>query len=101
MTPAQQELGYKILKAYLHIKASAEYMKIIKESLHLIESAELKDAVKQVSPKMNYFIKRIETDFKENGITPQTIENQDELIFQVMDIMDEKINGVYPLKTRI
>lgn len=91
--PNQDTITKAILTTYWHAKVISENALWLKKSgaLHEIENKEVVGAIKDLAPKANYFIKIIDTAFSEGGVNKMTLDEQQEFIYQIMELTESKM----------
>jgi hypothetical protein len=91
--PNQDTISKTILATYWHAKVISENMIWLKKSgaLHEIENNEVVGAIKDLAPKANYFINMIDKAFLDAKIKKMTLDEQQEFIYQIMELTEEKM----------
>jgi hypothetical protein len=91
--PNQDTISKTILATYWHAKVISENMIWLKKSgaLHEIENNEVVGAIKDLAPKANYFINMIDKAFLDAKIKKMTLDEQQEFIYQIMELTEQKM----------
>ena len=79
-----------MLNAYCLIQAGLEHLNCVWSDKHLINNDDMKEAIKQLRPKANYYIKNIESTFAEANVKQMYIDNQKEFIYGMIDSLWDK-----------
>lgn len=90
MTP--RELSQNLLLAYIQIKAANESLKVIMEFKNKVDNKEFIELVKQVKPKLSYFVKVIDnTLLASPEFKDKHFREIEEKAFESLDLIDEYI----------
>lgn len=92
--PSKDTISKCILTTYWHAKVISENAIWLKKSgaLQEIDNDEITEAVKKLAPSANYFIKMIDTAFLDARVSKMTLAEQQEFIYQIMEMTEEKMN---------
>jgi hypothetical protein len=91
--PNQDTISRTILATYWHAKVISENVLWLKKSgaLQGIDNDEIVGAIKEVAPKANHFIKIVDKAFSDAKINKMTLEEQQEFIYQIMEMTEQKM----------
>jgi ABC-type sulfate transport system substrate-binding protein len=88
----QRELSQNLLLAYIQIKAANESLKVIMEFKNKVDNKEFIELVKQVKPKLSYFVKVIDnTLLASPEFKTKHWEEIEEECFKSLDVIDQHI----------
>jgi transcription termination factor NusB len=88
----ERELSQNLLLAYIELKGAREALNTIMEFEKRIQNKEFIEVIKQVKPKLNYFIKIIDnTLLNSNNIKRQHWNEIEEECFKSLDLIDQHI----------
>lgn len=86
-----------MLSAYWLITAGLEHLNFVWSDKHLIDNDDMKESIKQLRPKMNFYIKNIEATFAEANVKQMYLESQKEFIYSMIDnIWENDIKELMP-----
>ncbi len=87
-----RELSQNLLLAYIQIKAANESLKVIMEFKNKVDNKEFINLVKEVKPKLSYFVKVIDnTLLASPGFKTKHWEEIEEECFKSLDVIDQHI----------
>ena len=91
--PNQDTISRTLLATYWHSKVISENVLWLKKSgaLQGIDNDEIVGAIKEVAPKANHFIKIVDKAFSDAKINKMTLEEQQEFIYQIMEMTEQKM----------
>lgn len=92
--PNQDTISKTLLATYWHSKVISENVLWLKKSgaLQGIDNDEIVGAIKELAPKANHFINIIDKAFTDARIKKMTLEEQQEFIYQIMELTEDKMN---------
>lgn len=88
----EKEISQNLLMAYMNMKSANECLKVLWEFRNKIDNKEFIETIKQVKPKLNYFIKQIDnTLLSSPQFKSEHWEQIEEECFKCLDALDEEI----------
>lgn len=91
MSQAKIDIQSKnLICAYWFATAAKEHLQLVWSDKHLIQDHHMKDVIKQVLPKINYFCSNIEKTFESENIKQQYLDSKREAIYSFIDEIWEK-----------
>ena len=92
--PNQDTISKTILATYWHSKVISENVLWLKKSgaLQEIDNKDVVGAIKELAPKANHFINIIDKAFLDARVNKMTLEEQQEFIYQIMELTEDKMN---------
>lgn len=89
----EKEITHNTLQAYIHLKAALENLKIL--SSVNIPNKEFKEIIKQVKPKIAYFVTSLDTTLIQSKTFTKTHEKELENTFlELMEVTDKHLNNI-------
>ena len=90
-----RELSQNLLLAYIQIKAANESLKVIMEFKNKVDNKEFINLVKEVKPKLSYFVKVIDnTLLASPEFKGKHWDQIEEKCFESLELIDEFIKEV-------
>lgn len=87
-----KEFGQNLLLAYIEIKGAQQALSTIMEFKHKFKGSELLEIVKEVKPKLSYFVKKIdETLLSDPNFSKKDWLEAEEKAFESLELIDEFI----------
>lgn len=94
----QETISKTILSTYWHAMVISENCLWLKKSGALNDIVEkddnIKEAIKQLGPAANRYINIINKQFKGARVGKMTLEQQQEVIFKIMEATEEMMKGI-------
>ncbi len=91
----EREIAYNTIQAYIHLKAGLENLKALSEVKDKIHNKEFVDMLKQVKPKVSYYVKQIdETLLNSISFKEQHRKELEEAYYQLLEVTDKYIDKI-------
>jgi hypothetical protein len=91
----ESELSQNLLSTYIYLSAAKEHLFLLKQFEKRIKNDQFKDITKQLAPKVNYFIRTIESTLLDAAtFKPSHLEQIENLKFEIMESLDRELKTI-------
>jgi hypothetical protein len=87
----QKEFGENLMASYILLNGAKKHIDMIWEFRKKIDNPQLLETIKQVKPKINFFIKEIETTFSEEISSEKILADTEEKCYEVLEQLEKII----------